>query len=191
MSPSASSWCGTTLRVAAPERLAHRYFSEEEIERARRYHRPLYRVFAVSTAFSLAYPAVLAFTPVGPWLSGPVDGLPRWEFAVSYTAMIVAIGAVLRFPLSYWRGFLYEHRWEFSTQTRRAWLVDWVKGLLVNLVLTSVIVLGFIELAAALHDAWPLAAAPAAVALMVFLSFVAPVVLEPIFNKFKPMEDRE
>jgi STE24 endopeptidase len=179
------------LRVAAPERPASRYFSEEEIDRARRYHRPLYRVFALSTAFSLAYPAVLAFTPVGRWLAGSVDDLPRWAFALAYTAMIVAIGAVLRFPLSYWRGFVYEHRWEFSTQTRPGWLMDWVKGLGVNLVLTSVIVLGFIELAAALHDAWPLAAAPAAVALTVFLSFVAPVVLEPIFNKFKPMEDRE
>jgi Zn-dependent protease with chaperone function len=179
------------LPAAAPDQLARRYFSEEEIDRAGRYHRPLYRVFAVSTAFSLAYPAVLAFTPVGRWLAAPVDGLPRWAFALSYAAMIVAIGAVLRLPLSYWRGFVYEHRWEFSTQTRRAWLMDWVKGLLVNLVLTSAIVLGFIELAAALGNAWPLAAAPAAVALTVFLSFVAPVVLEPIFNKFKPMEDRE
>jgi Zn-dependent protease with chaperone function len=179
------------LPVAAPEQLAGRYFSHEEIERARRYHRPLYRVFALSTAFSLAYPAVLAFAPVGRWLAGPVDSLPRWAFALSYTAMVVAIGAILRLPLSYWRGFVYEHQWDFSTQSRRAWLVDWLKGLLVNLVLTSAIVLGFIELAAALHDAWPLAAAPAAVALTVFLSFVAPVVLEPIFNKFEPMEDRE
>src|SRR5262249_5836973 len=36
---------------------------------------------------------------------------------------------------------------------------------------------------------WPLAAAAAAAAAVLFLSFVAPVVLEPLFNRFRPLED--
>jgi len=179
------------LPAAPADELARRYFSAEEIDRAHRYHRPLYGVFAASAVFALAYPAVLAFTPVGKWLASPVDDLSRWAFALSYTALIVSIGAVLRLPMSYWRGFVYEHRWEFSTQSRGAWFVDWIKGLVVGLVLTSVVALGFVEIAAATHGAWPWVVGPAAVALTVFLSFLAPVVFEPIFNKFEPMEDRE
>ena len=70
------------MPVAAAE-LARRYFSADEIDRARRYHRPLYGVFAFSTLFALAYPAVLAFSPVGGWLASPVESWPRWAFALA------------------------------------------------------------------------------------------------------------
>src|SRR5205807_10393540 len=69
--------------------------------------------------------------------------------------------------------------------------VDWAKGLAVQVIRTSGVFLAFVELAARLHGAWPLAAGPAAVALVVFLSFIAPVVLEPVFNGFRPLEDAE
>jgi STE24 endopeptidase len=169
--------------------LAEQYFSREEIDRAASYHRPLYMSFALSTVLSLGYLGALAFSPFGRWLADPVDDLPRWAYALSYAAIVVVIGAVLRFPVSFWRGYVHEHRWRFSTQSIRGWLVDWGKSIAVSVVLTAVPLLVLIELASALHDAWPLAAAPAAAALLVFLSFVAPVVLEPLFNRFRPLED--
>ena len=75
------------MPAAPADELARRYFSAEEIDRAHRYHRPLYGVFAASAVFALAYPAVLAFTPVGKWLASPVDDLSRWAFALSYTGV--------------------------------------------------------------------------------------------------------
>jgi STE24 endopeptidase len=169
--------------------LAERYFSKEEIDRAKSYHRPLYGSFAMSTLISLGYLSALSFSPLGRWLAASVDDLPRWAYALSYAALVVITGAVLRFPLSLWRGYVHEHRWRFSTQSIGGWLVDWMKSMAVTVVLTALPLLVLIELASALHDAWPLAAAPAAAALVVFLSFVAPIVLEPVFNRFRPLED--
>ena len=169
--------------------LAERYFSKEEIDRAKSYHRPLYGSFAMSTLISLGYLSALSFSPLGRWLAASVDDLPRWAYALSYAALVVITGAVLRFPLSLWRGYVHEHRWRFSTQSIGGWLVDWMKSIAVTVVLTALPLLVLIELASALHDAWPLAAAPAAAALVVFLSFVAPIVLEPVFNRFRPLED--
>ena len=40
-------------------------------------------------------------------------------------------------------------------------------------------------------SAWPVGAAVGAALLVLLLSFVAPVVLEPVFNKFRPLEDSE
>ena len=93
---------------AGPSVPAERYFSAREIERARAYHRPLYRSYALSTAIGVAYLAILAFTPAGRWLAAPVDDLPKWAFAASYAASIVVVGAILRLPLSVWRGFVHE-----------------------------------------------------------------------------------
>jgi len=50
-------------------------------------------------------------------------------------------------------------------------------------------VLAFVEIASALPHIWPVVAAPGAAALVVVLSFLAPVVFEPLFNRFRPLAD--
>ena len=168
-----------------------RYFSPQEIERARAYHRPLYTASAASSAVGAGYLAALTFSPAGRWLAAPVDDLPRWAFAASYAALILLAGAVLRFPIAFWRGFLHEHRWGFSTQKWPAFLWDWAKGVTVSVALTGAVLLGFVELVSAMPDAWPAVAGACAASLVVVLSFLAPVVLEPLFNRFRPLADHE
>ncbi|HEX9235183.1 MAG TPA: M48 family metallopeptidase, partial [Actinomycetota bacterium] len=92
---------------------------------------------------------------------------------------------------SYWRGYIREKRWGFSTQTIAGWFGDRAKGLAVSLVLSAVILTALVGLGRALPSTWPAAAAPAAAVLVLVLSFVAPVLLEPIFNRFVPLEDTE
>ena len=50
-------------------------------------------------------------------------------------------------------------------------------------------VLGFLAVARAMPGAWPAVVAPGAALLVLLLSFIAPVVLEPIFNRFRPLAD--
>jgi STE24 endopeptidase len=50
---------------------------------------------------------------------------------------------------------------------------------------------GLVGLARAFPRGWPVAAACAGAALVVVLGFVAPIVLEPLFNRFGPLEDDE
>jgi STE24 endopeptidase len=167
--------------------LAERYFSSEEIERSERYHRPARRVGWTASGISLAWVAALAFGPLR--LAAPVNDLPRWAYALSYSALVVLTGALIRLPFSFWRGHVHEHRWGFSTRTVAGWFADWLKSLGIGTVLTCLAFLGLVEVAAWLPDAWPAIAAPAAAALVAVLSFLGPVVFEPIFNKFRPLED--
>ena len=57
------------------------------------------------------------------------------------------------------------------------------------MVLTSLALFSLVALARALPDTWPAIAAPGAAVLVVALGFVAPVLLEPIFNRFTPLDD--
>lgn len=165
------------------------YFSAEEIERARAYHRPAYVAWGAGAALRLAALTVLAFSPAGRWLASPLDDLPRWAFGLLYPALVVAVLGALRFPIGLWRGFLHERRWGLSTQTLRGWLWDWAKGLAVTAALTGATLLALVELAAALPRLWPVVAAPAAGLLVAVLSFLGPILLEPLFNRFHPLED--
>jgi STE24 endopeptidase len=171
--------------------LSETFFTSEQVERARRYHRPLYWSMLGDLVIGIGLLAALSFTPLGDRLYRWVAALTWWERALAFTAITLGVGFVLRLPLSYWRGYVHEKQWGFSTQTVSGWLMDRLKGFAVGLVLTSGMLLGFVAVARALPRAWPAVVAPAGALLVLLLSFVAPVLLEPIFNKFAPLDDRE
>src|SRR5207244_10780555 len=104
------------------------YFTAEEVDRARRYHRPSRRVGWVGAGVWLGLLISLTFTPARGGLAAPVDGLPRWAFALSYASLVTVAGAVIRLPISVWRGHLHERRWGFSTRGLGSWFVDWMQS---------------------------------------------------------------
>ena len=162
-------------------------FSREQVERGRSYHRPRYFSELADFALGVAVLALLAFTDVGDAL------LPDWSWwaqALVYPTIVLAVLALVRLPIGYWRDHVRERRWGLSTQSLGGWLADVAKGFAVSALLATILLFGLIGLAR-WTDAWPLVAAPLVAVFVVFFTFVAPVVLEPIFNKFKPLEDQE
>jgi STE24 endopeptidase len=164
-------------------------FSHEEVERASRYHRPLYVAFAAGLALSSGVYAVLAWSWVGDRLWAPLAGLGWAGSAAAWAAIVVAAADLVGSPLAFWRGFVRERRWGFSTQTARGWLADRAKGLAVGVLLTAAAWTAAVGLARALPDAWPVAAAPALAFAVLVLSLVTPLVFEPLFNRFRPLDD--
>src|ERR1700704_4036840 len=170
-------------------------FSHDDVERAARYHRPRYIALAVDLVLSVAVLAVLQWLWLGPWHL--VDGLGWAGAAAAYAGVVTAIGALVGLPVSFWRGYLQERQWGFSTQGAAGWLVDMLKGEAVSLLLMSLFWTGLVGLAPGVPlglpggrpPAWRLAVTAALALAVGLLSFVAPVVLEPIFNRFGPLAD--
>lgn len=164
-------------------------FSPAEVERASRYHRPLYVAFLAEAALGLAVAAAFAFGWPGDRLAGAIANLPWWAEALVLMGAVLGASFLVRLPLGFWRGYLRERRYGFSTQMAAGWLADRLKALALALALTALPLIGLVGLARALPTGWPAVAAPGAAVLVVLLGLVAPVVLEPIFNRFRPLED--
>jgi STE24 endopeptidase len=162
-------------------------FSRDEVERGRRYHRPRYASELAEFLLTLAALGVLAFTDVGDAL---LPGWSWWAQALVYPTVVLALLTLLRLPIAFWRDHLRERRWGLSTQSTGGWAVDVLKAFFVATAIATLLFLGFVALAR-WTDAWPLVAGPLAAVFVVLLTFVAPVVLEPIFNKFEPVSDEE
>jgi STE24 endopeptidase len=182
---SASS--STAGRLPAPGRVDPlRFFSAEQVARARSYHRPLYWSAAVELTLATAFLAALAWSAVGSAFD-PAS-LPWWARTLAYACIIIVLSAALRTPFAFWRGYLREHQFGFSTQTSHGWLIDRLKAIGINLVFVPPLLLALVALARALPGWW-VAPAAAAFALVAFvLSFLAPVLLAPLFNRFVPLE---
>jgi STE24 endopeptidase len=166
------------------------FFTPEQVERARRYHRPLYVLFPLDLALDALVLGLLAFGPPGDWIGEWLDGLSFWAEGAAWIAMVVGLGWLVGLPIAYWR-HRHEVRWDFSTQTAVGWLLDRLKGFAVALTLMTATTVAFLAAARWQPGAWPVLVVPAAAGLVLFLSFISPVVLEPIFNRFRPVDDEQ
>jgi STE24 endopeptidase len=153
-------------------------FESDEIARARRYHRPLYAALFAGLALDLTALAALTFVDLP---------LPWWAEVVAGPALVLWCTWAVGLPLAWWR-LGHERAWGFSTQSAHAWWGDRARSLGVGVVVGVVTVGGLLALAHLFPNGWPWVAAVAGAALALVFSFVAPVVLEPVFNRFRPLE---
>src|SRR5262249_33364380 len=161
------------------------FFSPDEVARASAYHRPLYVAVAVDIALSSFVTALLAFSWLGDRLYDATAG-PWWARTVVFTLLVLALVEALRLPLLWWRGFLRERRWGFSTQSFGGWALDQSKAFVVGFVLTAVALLALLGSIRLFPTWWPLVAAVGAALLVLLLVFVAPLVLGPLFHRLPP-----
>jgi STE24 endopeptidase len=162
-------------------------FSHKEVSRARRYHRPLYLALAADMALSVGVLVLLEWVWSGPYRL--VSGLGWAGAAAAYAAIVVSISTLVRLPLGYWRGFVRERRWGFSTQSAGGWLLDRAKGWGVSVVLVAAAWTAVVGMARAFPSSWPVLAGVVLAAAVLVFSFLSPLVLEPLFNRFGPLED--
>jgi len=163
------------------------FFSAEEVARARSYHRPLYWAGIADVVIEASVLATLVWRGAGAALDP--GSLPWWGRTPAYAAIVVAATAAVKTPLALWSGLIRERRWGFSTQRLPSWAADRAKTVGVNIVLTAVALLGLVGLARALPGWWVAPAAAAFAFAALLLSFLAPVVLEPLFNRYSPLQD--
>ena len=133
----------------------------------------------------------MALTPLGHGLSSVVDPLPETLGAFVLGALLVVLSALVRLPLSVWLGLTHERAFGFSRQTGKEYALDRLKSVAIGAALSGAGMAGLVGAAVLFPGWWPLLAAIGAALLVLLLTFVAPVLLEPVFNRFERLHDPE
>jgi STE24 endopeptidase len=111
--------------------------------------------------------------------------------AITVALLAASIGLLLQLvelPFAFYQGHLLERHYGLSTQSAAHWLADQAKGVVLGLALAVVgASVVFVTLAQSPDDWWWVSAAIFSVG-VVGLARLAPVVLLPLFYKFKPLE---
>ena len=162
---------------------------ETDTDAARRYHDPRYRAIFADLGLGLAFLAFVALTEPGHAAARLVDPLPEALGAFVLGGLVVAGSALVRLPLSVWLGLTHERKFGFSRQSGKDFALDRIKSIGIGALLTGAGLAGLVGAASLDPSRWPLVVAVGAALLVLLLSFVAPVVLEPVFNKFRPLDD--
>ena len=162
-------------------------FTSQEIDRAEEYAGTARIIGWSSLAVSLLVACFLGFTSLGARLLG--SRRRHWALSVvALVALLLLIGRLATLPLALWRrDHLVDHG--LSNQALGAWFVDQAKGYGVGVVFTSIGLLVLVGCARRWRTWWPAIAGLLAAGLVVLGSFVYPVLVEPVFNDFEPLEE--
>ncbi|MET8263779.1 M48 family metallopeptidase [Micromonospora arida] len=162
----------------------------EQVAKGREFRAALrpggYAALAVGLLIALA----LGLTPLGSRLvelvGRPFGG--HWAAqAVLGGLAVVLVADLVTLPFAAWRQSVLT-RYGLSTNGWSGWAVDLLKSYAVSAVIGAVALFGFYAVIRLAPRWWWAFGAAGAAVLVVLLSFVLPVVVEPVFNRFTPME---
>ncbi|HET7461364.1 MAG TPA: M48 family metallopeptidase [Longimicrobium sp.] len=160
-------------------------------EKAVRYFRGSNVLWVVGILWSILLPCVALFTGLSARIRDFSRRIGRrWYFTVViYGIVITLLAWVVELPLAYYTDFVREHAYGLSNQTFGKWFGDTVKGLLIGVVLVPLLLWIPYLLLKKSPRRWWLWSALVAIPLLVLTQFVTPIWIDPLFNKFGPMQD--
>ncbi len=168
-------------------------FTPPELARGRALRRARLPWLLGGQLASLALSAVLGFSAAGAGLVGAVGGWfggSRTAQVLAGSAALVLLGRAVTLPFSA-RVRAVSARYGLVTQGWGGWAVDVLRGTAVTLALFLPPALGLYALIGWSPGRWWVPAAAGAALLAVALSFLHPLVLEPLFNRFTPLAEGE
>jgi STE24 endopeptidase len=165
----------------------------ERQEKAKEYARLRHRLLALDLFISAAALVIVLASGLSARLRDGVTSLaPNFYVGVALYFVIGVVGyGILFMPLTYYRGFVLPHRYGLSTQNLRGWILDLVKGGVLALVLGGALVEVIYFLLLNVPPWWWLIASVVMLVFTVLLANLAPILIFPLFFKFKPLEDQE
>jgi STE24 endopeptidase len=165
-------------------------------DKGARYHRLRRQAVIGSTLFGAAWLG-------GLYASGASAGLarvagrigaampPALAFPVAVVAVVAVLAAgfeLIALPISAYRGWFLERRYGLSTESFSQWCRDHAKSFTVGLVLATGAALAVYACVRLAGDWWWLAAAAVFSLVTIGLATAAPVLVMPIFYRFRPLE---
>jgi STE24 endopeptidase len=168
---------------AGPQTL--QYFSGDFLTRAADYERASLTLYLLKRFVFLGLLAFITYRVLS-W---------RTEPRLSLLAVMGTIAAFFLFfylitlPLDFYRGFILEHRFALSTQGAGAWFLDYGLSTLISLVISTVIFTGFYALMSYAPRSWWLLSGIALSIFVYLSSYLYPILIDPLFYKFTPLQD--
>ena len=181
-----------TLSADLPKEFVGVY-SPDAYMKSQNYTRTRTNFGIVESTFSLVITLVF-------WFAGGFNYLDQTVLQLQYgnlvtglifIALLLLFRSILSLPFSVYSTFVIEEKFGFNKTTSKTFILDIVKGLLLGVLLGGPLLLGilaFFQYAGSL--AWLYCWMTASVFIL-FVQFIAPTWIMPLFNKFTPLESGE
>jgi STE24 endopeptidase len=115
----------------------------------------------------------------------------QWLTVAMYVVVIGAILKLINLPLGFYSGYVLEHRFGLSRESLGGWIKDQLKAIAIGVPLSIGAAEVIYVLLRTQPDFWWIYASLAFIGFVVVMANLAPVLLLPLFFKFKPVENAD
>lgn len=164
----------------------------EPSAKAVRYYQTGNVLWIVTTLWGFLVPGIILFTGLSARMRNLASRLGKsWYFTLAlYFAFFMLVFAAANLPLDWYAGFLRPREYGLSAQPFGAWLANEIIGWTVELAAgLAFLWIPYLLLKRAKRFWW-LYIWVASVTILVLVVFVQPIVIDPLFNRFGPMQNK-
>ena len=174
-------------------------FDTEKLANICAYKNAKYFSWIPASIVGLAITLVLVCTGFYPWLfnvvcrvTGTPDGFGSTYFCALLFFILASIPeSIIEIPFSLYDEFVIEKKFGFSKMTFKLWIIDEIKGLLVSVLLTGILMAAMIAVLVNFPNTWWILLTCVMFAFTLIMQVLYPLVIAPMFNKFNPLEEGE
>ncbi len=165
----------------------------EPSELALRYHRSGMVLWAVDLLVGVTIPALVLYTGWSARLRDVARHVGRgWAGTVLvYVFLYITLTGLITLPLGYYQEFVREHAYGLTHQTLAKWVSDTIKAWLVGSVISGLVALIGYTILRRSPRRWWIWTTAAALPLLILALVVTPVWIEPLFNEFGSLTDKQ
>ena len=189
-----------TAPTAAPAAASHATAVDEQAPvpiptpspEARRHYRSGNLLWLISTLWGFIVPGLILFSGFSARLRDWAKRAGKYWYPtlVLYFVLFTLVTSLLDLPLEYYATFVRPHDYGLSSQLFGKWLQDELIGLVLGLVVGALVLWIPYLLLRKSPRRWWFYTWLASIPIMVCISFVEPIWIEPLFNHFGAMQDK-
>ncbi len=168
-------------------------YDEDQYRTSQQYTRVRTRFGLVSSTVSILILLVFWFAGGFNWVDQIVRGLDYHTIVTGllFVGILMLGQSILSLPFSLYSTFVIEERFGFNKTTPATFIADLLKGMLLAVLLAGPLLAGVIAIFEFLGAVAWIYAWAVVILFTLFVQFIAPTWIMPLFNKFIPLEDGE
>jgi STE24 endopeptidase len=167
-------------------------YDDEKYAQSQRYLKDNTRFGQVQAAIML--PITIAFILLGgfSWVHQVASSASDTMIlqGLTFGGILILLSQLIGLPFSIYHTFVLEERYGFNKTTPKTFVLDILKGWLLTVLLGAPVFALVLWIFSSVSHAWLWAWGSLSV-IQLFILFIAPVVILPLFNKFTPLEEGE
>jgi STE24 endopeptidase len=164
---------------------------ENELKKMDRYTIDKTNLSYVETVISSVIFLSVILSGLLPWVADALEDVYFVWAGLIFFAVPGLIGSVADLPFEYYHHFSIEEKYGFNTLTRKVWLTDLFKSLLITVFIGSFLLSLLLLMIQYAGGSWWIWAWLIFSGFQILMTIVYPAVIAPIFNKFIPLENGE
>lgn len=155
-------------------------------------YKTVYIYWIISTLWSLILPGLIFFSSYSVKIRNFCERKWRSTFMIAgvYFTIYSLLDFVLSLPLTIFGSFFRSHLLGLSNQSFLSWFITLTKQLGINIVISFLIIWIPIYIVKKYKKRWWLYVGLLILPYYIFTTYLNPIVIDPMFNKFTPIQDK-